>query len=231
MNILIIGVTNPAGQELVRNLSCLNYNIFYLHYREITCAISEHQNPIRYDFVLSVAPIWHLSALLRSHDIIFNNIISLSSTSLLTKTSSNLKTDQELVFNFQSGENDVHNLCSSMDASHLFLRTTMLWGNGYDKNISTLIKFCRRFHFLPYFPPSTGTRSPIHYAYLAKAIVSIMHSFDNYHDFLILKGNQSLSLREILQVICARNKSFLLPIYVPLSLLVKVNKILNSRFR
>lgn len=230
MNILLIGITNPIGSQLVSILSSYNYNIFYLHYREITSFIPEHKNPIRYDFIISVAPIWHLATLLATHKVVFNNIISLSSTSLLTKKDSNLNADKVLVSNFESGEQEITELCSVMGAKRLFLRTTMLWGYGYDQNVSTLIRFCKKFHFIPYFPPSSGSRSPIHYAWLAKAIIRIMHTYDDYEDFLILKGNRSFSLREMLHIIALRNSSIIIPIFVPLSLLAKINTTIRSRF-
>ena len=230
MKILLIGITHPVIKTLCDGLKN-NYEIRYLHYRNLNIEFQEVEYHENIDMVISLAPIWEISKLLIKKNINFSNILAISSTSIMSKLESKNYNDRILSEKYTKGEKNIIELCKLKKANYLIYRTTMLWGLNYDKNISKLIKVAKKFHFLIYPYPSNGLRAPIHFKTLSDFLkIKIEQSINFKSKIVILSGNKRYALNQIIKKISKKYYSIMIPVYVPFMLIILINKIFKLNF-
>ena len=158
MKILLIGITHPVIEKLYERLYKEN-EVKFIHYKKININIKEAEYNERFDLVISLAPIWKLKNMLKEKEIIFNNIFAISSTSVMSKSNSEILNDKKLSQLYLDGENDLIEISKNYKAKYKIFRTTMLWGYDYDINISKIIRIAKKFRIIIYPFPSSGLRA------------------------------------------------------------------------
>ena len=218
MKILLIGITHPAFQRLSDEL-IKAHDVSFLHYRPVNTSIKEASRNDVFDIVLSIVPIWHVRSLLESMSISFKRLIAFSSTSVISKSNSKILDDKYLADKYLIGEEQIIKMCLSSNADYLILRTTMLWGFMYDKNISRLINTARKYHLIFYPYDSSGLRAPIHFETLVKTITNLITD-KSFSKICILSGETKYSLLEIIKKISLKYSAIRIPIIIPFQFLL-----------
>ena len=214
MKILLIGITHPVVEKLYQKLYKDN-QVRFIHYKKLNTNIMEAVDNERFDLVVSLAPIWKLKNMIKEKGIIFSKIIALSSTSVMSKSNSNILDDKRLSNLYIDGENDIIEISKSYKATYKIFRTTMLWGHNYDLNISRIIRIAKKFRFIIFPFPSSGLRAPIHFDSLSDFLFKkITSSHNKVSDIVVIAGDKIYKLNEIINIISKKYKSLKFPIFI-----------------
>jgi len=112
---------------------------------------------------ISLAPIW---VLLQYFSWIATcgaqRVVAVSSTSRWIKTASSDPGERLLAERLAKGEQDFINWASQNRIEWIILRPTLIYGDGRDRNISSMARFIQRFGFFPLLGEGRGLRQPIH---------------------------------------------------------------------
>jgi nucleoside-diphosphate-sugar epimerase len=124
-----------------------------------------------------LAPIWtfreHAESIRRAG---VKRIIALSSMSASSKLLSADPGERMTATALVEGEKALLNWSASSDTSVMIIRPTMIYDGVRDRNVATLVRFIRRFGFLPVAGAATGLRQPLHADDLAEALIRAMNS-------------------------------------------------------
>lgn len=131
-------------------------------------------------------------------------IIAFSSTSRLTKINSADSTEQTIATQLANAEETVMSYCQHRAIPCTLLRPTMIYGCGWDKNISFIARFIRRFGFFPFLVNNAGLRQPVHAEDLAIACLQVYACSSTFYQIYNLSGGQTLSYREMVETIFYR---------------------------
>ncbi len=149
---------------------------------------------------ICAAPIWVLPEhfkLLSSYGI--KRIVTLSSTSCITKKKSTDVNEQKIVQQLIEGENRVAAWAAANHIEWIILRPTLIYGFGRDKNITEIARFIRRFGFFPLFGKATGLRQPIHARDVAATCIYTLKALNLKNRTYNLTGGETLSYREMIR--------------------------------
>lgn len=223
-NLVVFGSTTNIGKDFNKKYS--NYfNIIKIS-REIKKDFISFDlnNPNKFNFpkesfgIISFAPIWVFSDFLEYFSI--NNIerikklvfvISLSSTSVLTKKFSANEYDINLSKKLIDSENKLSRSLAMLSIKNLIIRPTIIYGdlkNNNDKNLSVIIRLMRNLPIV-FLPKRSGLRQPIHYSQLSKVtfyfVRKLMKKKENNYKFhgeiINLGGDEELSYESMIRKI------------------------------
>ena len=124
-------------------------------------------------------------------------IVALSSTSRFTKVESQDPTETEIVKMLVQGEEKLIRWATAHDVEWVILRPTLIYGGGKDKNISTIVRFIRRFGFFPILGKGQGYRQPIHVDDVAMACYQALNQDSVSNQAYNISGSEKLTYREI----------------------------------
>src|SRR5690554_1550188 len=187
------------------------------------------------DAWISIAPVWQLP---EHFELIATSgakrVIALSSTSRFTKVGSADSGEQAVVALLAEGEERLQSWADARGIEWVILRPTLIYGAGRDHNISSMLRFIRRFGFLPVLGPARGLRQPIHVADVAQACVAALTAPAAADRDYNLSGGETLSYRQMCERLFSalgrRPRLVRLPIFV-LSLCRPLQRLLPTRLR
>ena len=133
--------------------------------------------PAAVAYWISTIPIWELAPyfpLIAASGA--RRILALSSTSRFSKAGSGDEEERGLAARLEAGERELRAWAETAGIEWVILRPTMIYGAGRDHNVSSLLRFIRRFGFLPVIGAARGLRQPIHVDDLARACVAALTS-------------------------------------------------------
>ena len=206
----ILGATSLVGHCLLRNLAktelsavafsrgALKHNAAGVRWRSL------NQETVSYTAVdpianwICVAPIWVVEQhfqLLEAYGA--RRVITLSSTSALTKSASSDPEEQAVALRLVSAEAAFQSWAQSRDVDWVILRPTLIYGLGQDKNISEIARIIRRFGLFPFFGKANGLRQPVHAADVADACLSALLAPGAANSAYNISGGETLSYREM----------------------------------
>ena len=142
--------------------------------------------------VLSFSPVWLLPEVIETLKAGgMTRLVAFSSTSILTKTTSDNAYERGVVADLERGESAVR--ASGIDWT--ILRPTMIYAEGLDGNVSRLASLVRRFGVLPISGAGVGQRQPVHADDLAGAAIAALTASASIHQTYALAGGETLSYR------------------------------------
>lgn len=131
-------------------------------------------------------------------------LIGFGSTSRFTKRGSQNAKERRLVADLEAAEQEIESRCGRLGVRWSVFRPTLIYSLGYDRNVSVLAGFIRRFGFFPMPGRGSGLRQPIHADDLATACVSLLASSAGWNQAYNLSGSQVLTYRSMVEAIFAR---------------------------
>jgi nucleoside-diphosphate-sugar epimerase len=151
-------------------------------------------------FWISVAPIWTLPDhfdFLRSHGI--KRIVALSSTSRFAKVDSSNPFEKDVARRLTEGEVELQIWANSNNIQWIILRPTLIYGNGLDRNISSIASFIRKFGFFPLFGDAAGLRQPVHAEDVASSCITTLLQPEISNQAYNISGGETLPYRDMVK--------------------------------
>ena len=171
----VIGASSFVGEELISKLAISYDQVVAFSRKRMSIkkknikwrSLNDGATPVRtaseldtISYWICVAPIWvlpHYFFLLESYRA--KRIIILSSTSLFTKSNSSDNGEQKLARKLKSSEKKIQDWSNNHNINYIILRPTLIYGLGFDKNISEVARFIHKFKFSSCSWPSTRASS------------------------------------------------------------------------
>ena len=152
--------------------------------------------------LIHCAPIWllpaHLTTLYKAgvrHFTVF------SSTSVLSKATSENTVEQQLVERLASAEQAISGFCAERDLSLTILRPSLIYGYGRDQNITHIAGFISRFGFAVVAGRAQGLRQPVHADDLARVCLQLSHNPQQGQQIYAVAGLDVITYRAMLKSI------------------------------
>lgn len=144
------------------------------------------------EIVLSLSPVWLLPGVIQTLKANgLKRLVAFSSTSVLTKATSDNPHEQAVVDALQNGETAVEE--SGVDWT--LIRPTLIYAEGLDGNVSRLASLARRFGVLPISGSGAGLRQPVHADDLATGALAALTAPGTAGRTYALAGGETLSYR------------------------------------
>jgi GT2 family glycosyltransferase len=212
-DLLIAGVSNQIGLCLIKNLvnSDIKFKAFY--YNNPINFYSKNIDWIQANFandlldlkhvdasvLIYTSPIWLLPNLLKKlNHANLTRIICFSSTSVFTKSTSENNYESELANKLKNSEAEIIKICVSKNIKYTILRPTLIYGLGIDKNVTSIVKFIKKFKCFLVYPPANGLRQPVHANDLAITALKIINNNVCFNQSFNLGGMEQLSYNQML---------------------------------
>jgi nucleoside-diphosphate-sugar epimerase len=127
------------------------------------------------------------------------HVVVVSSTSRFTKEASSDKAERELVKNIADGEKSLIAWADENKINWTILRPTLIYSLGYDKNISVIARFIRRFSFFPLAGEAKGLRQPVHARDVALACIAALNTEKTFNRSYNISGGETLTYRQMVE--------------------------------
>lgn len=144
-------------------------------------------------------------------------VLFVSTTAIFTKLDSKSKSIRLYA------ENSIVN--SKLD--YTILRPTMIYGNYKDRNLIRLIKWIRKYPFIPVFNGGLALQQPVYVGDVAWAVVSSLLNPNSINQILNISGSHSISFKEMIKIISKKMNKSVLMISVNSKFAIFFIKILN----
>lgn len=131
-------------------------------------------------------------------------LVTLSSTSVLTKKASPDTTERHLADRLLQAEGALAALARRAGITLVILRPTMMYDGHSDGNVARIAAFVRRFGCFPVCPPADGLRQPVHADDVASVCVAAL-DHDAPRPIYTISGAESLSFRDLVTRTCLAN--------------------------
>jgi nucleoside-diphosphate-sugar epimerase len=125
-------------------------------------------------------------------------IVSLSSTSVLTKQDSEVAAERDKIRKLAEAERMIAAVCEKHNIGWTILRPTLIYAEGRDINITPLSRLIRRFGFMPLVGGGPGLRQPVHAEDLAIGAVAAAVNSAAVNKIYSLPGGETLTYREMI---------------------------------
>jgi len=147
---------------------------------------------------ISLAPIWVLSQYFSWMAACgARRVVAVSSTSRWVKTASSDPAERLLAERLAGGEQELTDWASQNKIEWIILRPTLIYGDGRDRNISSIARFIQRFGFFPLLGEGRGLRQPIHareVAIACRQVLTAQHIANRAYE---ISGGETLSYRNM----------------------------------
>jgi nucleoside-diphosphate-sugar epimerase len=151
---------------------------------------------------IALAPIWATVDLLDWLESVgVEQLVALSSTSLVTKHGSSDPAERRLAAQLAFAEEAVHAWADRRGVSTTVLRPTMIYDGVNDGNVSAIAAWVQRWGWLPLCGPAHGLRQPVHADDVAAASVTAAFHPDPRRLYP-LSGGEKLTFRQLVERTC-----------------------------
>lgn len=125
--------------------------------------------------LIHCAPIWLLPNVLDTLDKeCLDRVIAFSSTSITGKQHTDSAKEKALIFNLQSGEDNLKSVAQQFRFTYNIIRPSMIYGYGRDQNVAHLARFIKRWRLSVLVGDASGIRQPVHVDDLVSAVFSML---------------------------------------------------------
>lgn len=124
-------------------------------------------------------------------------VVAFTSTSILTKATSELASERENMRLLAEGEGQLIAVCENLGIGWTILRPTLIYDEGRDANITRLAGMIKRFGFLPLLGGGTGLRQPVHAEDLAIGALAAIAACAAANKTYALAGGEVITYREM----------------------------------
>ena len=147
---------------------------------------------------ICLAPVWVLSDYFgRMESLGVKRVVALSSTSRFTKADSSSAYERDLARRIADGEAALQSWAARKGVQCLVLRTTLIYGDGRDRNVSELARWISRWHCFPLCGAGRGLRQPLHAADVAEVCRRALLDGAFPQGAFNLAGSDTLTYREM----------------------------------
>jgi nucleoside-diphosphate-sugar epimerase len=184
---LVVGATSLVGRFLTERLSAQAVTVFGLcrtppsHATGTKWIAADLENPDGFrDKIPAISTIYSTGPLHLFADALdvlaakeTSRVIAFSSTSADSKQQSQIEQERIAARQFIDGERRVIDFCETHGITWTILRPTLIYVEGFDKNVTRIARFIQRFHCFPLAGKGNGLRQPVHGADLAEAAFQV----------------------------------------------------------
>ncbi len=124
-------------------------------------------------------------------------IVVLSSTSIFTKLDSRDETERSSIAELVDAERAIIDRCEAAKVEWTILRPTLVYREGYDRNVTQIAKLIRRLGFMPLYGAASGLRQPVHAEDLAIGVIDAATSPKAANTAYSTTGIETISYREM----------------------------------
>ena len=126
-------------------------------------------------------------------------VVVFTSTSIVTKANSEIKSEREGLRRLAEGEQRLTAVCERLESVEggIIPRPTLIYDEGHDTNITRLAGLIGRFGFLPLLGGGTGLRQPVHAEDLAVGALAAMAAPVASNETYVLAGRDVMTYREM----------------------------------
>ncbi len=211
-NVIVLGARSLVGHFLLPLLAKEGFNVFPISRKSQPMPGSKYKwhllknslsltNPPlpKAKTLISLIPLWYLPSLLPQFT--GERLIAFGSTSVLAKINSSSDQERHVAENLAKAETKVAQICQDNAITWTIFRPTLTYGANLDKNVSIIMRFIKRYGFFPLLGEGKGLRQPVHASDLADACLKAIKSSATFNTIYNLSGSETLSYREMIQVV------------------------------
>lgn len=226
--ILVIGATSQIGDFLLPKLLAANIEVHAVTRKTPpeSTVIQWHQGDVwgaafvtgDFDAIIHIAYLGGLPVFLDRMPPMssLKQVIGFGSTGRFTKDTSANERERATAQNLTEAEDDVAEWCKAHQCAWTILRPTLIYGRGTDGNISTIVRFIRRFRLFPLIGDGSAQRQPVHAEDLAQVVMLALGAQVAYGKAYNVSGGETLTYREMVaRIFKAMDKR---PLFVPVPL-------------
>jgi uncharacterized protein YbjT (DUF2867 family) len=126
-----------------------------------------------------------------------SRIVAFTSTSIVTKATSEIASEREHVRRWAEAEQQFITVCERLGIQWTVLRPTLIYDEGRDANITRLASFIQRFGFMPLAGAGSGLRQPVHAEDLAIGALAAAASATAANKIYAVPGRDMISYAEM----------------------------------
>ncbi len=220
--VVVTGATSFVAQPLLRLLAAKGEQVLAISRRvpsQSGDALADNITWYTFDYISKVpahefarpralihlAPLWVLPDILkRMFDLGISRVVAVGSSSVETKKDSDNAKDLAVARKIANAEAAIRDASTDRAASVVIFHPTLVYDeDGRDQNVGRLMRFAKRFRFLPVVEPSAGLRQPLHGDDLAALCESALHVAPGTRERVFVAGGETLSYRNMLERIAA----------------------------
>lgn len=146
-----------------------------------------------FDTILSLGPLDLFAEWLRTHEIEAARLVAIGSCSLRFKADSPDAGERALAARLQRAEDTIFAVARQRRVAATILRPSLMYGNGFDRSLTPMLAFARRWHVLPLPAQAAGMRQPVHVDDVAGAVLACLHRPETVGRAYDLPGGECLS--------------------------------------
>ena len=124
-------------------------------------------------------------------------VVAFTSTSIVTKISSELEAERDSVRQWAEAEQRLIDTCTKLGLAWTVLRPTIIYDEGRDANITRLARLIEKFGFMPLAGAGSGLRQPVHAQDLAIGAIAAAASPAAANKIYAIPGTDTVSYREM----------------------------------
>lgn len=206
--ILIFGLSGQVGDSLQPLLLESGYLVTAVSRRKKTiegniawqqAGFENFETDVKqYDAIISLGPLDAFSGWMAASNIGTNQIVALSSTSIITKKNSPDPEERMLARLLYDSEQSLIECARKKSAHLIILRPTLIYGAGRDQTLSRWLAMAKRFKFVVLPTGASGLRQPVHVADVAMAVFKSLALANAEPLVLDLPGGEILPFDQML---------------------------------
>ena len=214
---MLVGPANQIGLSILSNLietkakiDCVYHksipNFYHPQLNWIQSDLNKLTQPIESEaeILIFTAPIWLLPLMLDNLPKKIKRIICFSSTSIITKNNSVNLQERSLVAKLIDAERQINEKCLMLRINYTIFRPSLVYGNGFDQNISQIINFITKYRFFPIYKQAKGYRQPVHVEDLAIGCLQALENINSYNKIYNLAGAEQITYLQMVERIFQR---------------------------
>ena len=227
--ILVTGANGVVGQPLCQHLTVQGRAFKRVsrskgdnHVQwDLTQPLSaaQKQNLDGAKILIHCAPIWLLADHIETlYSLGVKRMVVFSSTSVLSKLSSNDQSEQLLVSQLAAGERSLTEFSKNNTLNVTILRPSMIYGYGRDQNVTHIANFIKKYRVMVLMGKANGLRQPVHSDDLVTACISVIDQPRSYSRSYNVAGSEVLSYRAMVERIFLglKRKPFIISVPLPI---------------
>ena len=125
-------------------------------------------------------------------------LVVLSSTSILTKVDSEIESERSGLRSLLEAERQIIETCAARGVGWTILRPTLIYSEGFDRNITPLARLIGRFGVMPLVGGAMGLRQPLHAEDLARGMIEAAAHPAACNKIYSVPGGETLPYREMI---------------------------------
>lgn len=125
-------------------------------------------------------------------------VVAFTSTSIITKASSELAAERDSMKAWADAEQKLIDTCMQLGVAWTVFRPTLIYDEGRDVNVTRLARLIQKIGFMPLAGSGSGLRQPVHAQDLAIGALAAARSPAAANQIYAVPGTDTISYREMI---------------------------------